>query len=100
MTKKKTKSVADYLRELLDADATAKKKLTPKQRLESMKLLHQEEVRERAEQPYEARASQVRVPSARAQAFQDRNRDPKEEGNLATAVKFFEGGADEPRNAE
>jgi hypothetical protein len=95
MTKKKNKSVADHLREMLEADIDAKKKMSPKQKLECLRLLHQEEARERAEKPAEARASHVRVPSARAQALQDRNRDPKEEGNLAVAVKFFEGQANE-----
>jgi hypothetical protein len=97
MPKKKNTSVADHLREMLDADKDAKKKMTPKQKLECVRLLAQEEARERADKPAEARSSQVRVPSARAQALQDRNRDLKEEANRAIAIKFFEGAADESR---
>lgn len=103
MAKKKTSSVEQYLIELLEADKTVadgEKKLSPNKKLEAISMLQAEQARLRGDQPVEKRAPQVRVPSARALAFQDRSRDPKEEGNLAAAVKFFEGGADEPQTEE
>ena len=103
MAKKKTSTVETYLIELLEADkkvADGEKKLSPNKKLEAISMLAQEQARLRGDQPVEKRAPQVRVPSARAQALQDRNRDPEEESNLAAAVKFFEGGVDEHRKAE
>jgi hypothetical protein len=97
---KKKNPVIEHLLALLEDDKNAAegaKRLSPKQRLEAIRMLQAEQ----GTTSVEARASQVRVPSARAQALQDRNRDPKEEGNLAVAVKFFEGQVDdEPRTDE
>jgi hypothetical protein len=97
MTKKKTNSIIQHLEELLEGDKTARRKLTPKQKLAAITMLQAELAKERGEKPapsdYRAPGT-VRVPSARTQTLIDRNNPhaKQEAENLARALESFERG--------